>query len=191
VFADMAAFRAMKLSESGVDRPGYISTDFGSPNLFPVLGVRARVCRLFTPDEERRDADRVAVITDGYFESRFHRDAKVIGMSIALGGVAYTVIGVLPPKFHLPATSEGFDQLKPEVWDRALAIPGVSSASVIDNLPLHSISASNFYIAGRPGAAPNFAPHRRHSACEPQLLPRNRTAPHIRALLYRRRPGSQ
>src|SRR5262249_31736422 len=116
VFAEMAAFRAMNLSESGVDRPRYVSTGFGSPNLFPMLGVRARIGRLFTSAEERRNADRVAIITDAYFASRFHRDAKALGKSIALGGDSYTVIGVLPPKFHLPATSEGFDQLKPEVW---------------------------------------------------------------------------
>ena len=34
--------------------------------------------------------------------------------------------------------------------DRARAVPGVTAAAVIDNLPLHQISDSNFYIAGRP-----------------------------------------
>src|SRR4029077_17345544 len=36
------------------------------------------------------------------------------------------------------------------LMDRARSIPGVTGVSVIDHLPLHSISLSNFYIAGRP-----------------------------------------
>ena len=110
VFADMAAFREMSLNATGGDHPEHISTGLASANLFPMLGAQARTGRLFTSNE-----DQVAVLTDGYFEKRFHRDPKAVGKSITLGGVAYTVIGVLPPKFHLPATYEGMDQLKPEV----------------------------------------------------------------------------
>jgi putative ABC transport system permease protein len=116
VFADMAAFREMSVSETGVDHPEHVSVGFASSNLFPMLGVRARTGRLFTQNEEGKGEDRVAVLTDGYFQSRFHRDPKALGKSITLGGVSYTVIGVLPPKFHLPATWEGMDQLKPAVW---------------------------------------------------------------------------
>jgi putative ABC transport system permease protein len=92
VFADMAAFREWSLSESGVDHPKHVSTGFASASLFPMLGVQARIGRMFTADD-----DRVAVLSDTYFESRFHRDPETLGKSITLGGVAYTVIGVLPP----------------------------------------------------------------------------------------------
>src|SRR5258708_6927280 len=92
VFADMAAFREMSLGESGVDHPRHVSTGFTSANLFPMLGVQARTGRMFASNE-----DRVAVLTDGYFETRFHRDPKTLGKSITIGGTAYTVIGVLPP----------------------------------------------------------------------------------------------
>jgi putative ABC transport system permease protein len=101
----------MSLSESGVDHPEHVSSGFASDNLFTMLGVRARTGRLFTAND-----DQVAVLTDAYFEKRFHRDPKALGKSVTLGGVAYTVVGVLPPKFHLPATWEGMDQLKPAVW---------------------------------------------------------------------------
>jgi Acidobacterial duplicated orphan permease len=116
VFADMAAFREMSQTESGDGRSGHVSTGFASANLFPMLGVRARHGRLFTADEERAGNDQVAVLADAYFEQRFHRDRAALGKSITLGGAAYTVIGVLPAKFHLPATWEGMDQLKPQVW---------------------------------------------------------------------------
>ena len=116
VFADMAGFRAMTLNETGADQSRHVSTGFASANLFPMLGVHARIGRLFTPDEEKKDNDRVAVLTDSYFERRFHRDRGALGRSITLGSAVYTIVGVLPPKFHLPATFEGMDQLKPDVW---------------------------------------------------------------------------
>jgi hypothetical protein len=66
VFSDIAAFRDMPLDESGIDEPQRVSTGFASANLFPILGVRARFGRLFAPDEERKDNDHVAVLTDKY-----------------------------------------------------------------------------------------------------------------------------
>ena len=116
VFSDMAAFRDMPLDETGIDQPQHVSTGFASANVFPMLGVQARFGRLFNTDEERKDNDHVAILTDKYFDHRFHRDPAALGKSIILGGAAYTVIGVLPPKFHLPATWEGMDQRKPDVW---------------------------------------------------------------------------
>ena len=40
-------------------------------------------------------------------------------------GVSRTIIGVLPPKFHLPATWEGMDQKKPELWAAAVELYGI------------------------------------------------------------------
>jgi putative ABC transport system permease protein len=116
VFSDMAAFREMGLEETGVEHPVSVSTGFASANLFPMLGARPQTGRLFQQSEERDGADRVAILSDAYWDRRFHRDPSVIGKTVTLGGVIYTVIGVLPPRFHLPATWEGEDQLRPEVW---------------------------------------------------------------------------
>lgn len=115
-FEDMAAFREIRWDESGIDHPRHVSTGLASGNVFALLGVRTQLGRLFTTAEERPGSDRVAVLTDAYFESRFHRDPNALGKSITLAGAPYTVIGVLPPRFHLPATWEGMDQKKPEVW---------------------------------------------------------------------------
>ena len=66
--------------------------------------------------EEIKDRDRVALLTDAFFEARFHRDPSALGRVLTLDGATYTIIGVLPPRFHLPAMWEGLDQKKPEVW---------------------------------------------------------------------------
>ncbi len=116
VFADMAAFDEKKLEEAGSGHPQHVSTGFASANLFPMLGVRPSAGRSFRPDEERPSSDHVAVLADAYFERRFHRDPAILGKNITLGGEIYSIIGVLPPRFHLPATNQGLDQLKPDVW---------------------------------------------------------------------------
>ena len=108
VFADMAAFSERILTETGPGQPRHVSTGFASVNLFPLLGVTAGKGRLFSADEERPGYDHVAILSNPALGS--------IGQSITLGDTAYTVIGVLPSKFHLPSTLEGTDQLKPEVW---------------------------------------------------------------------------
>jgi putative ABC transport system permease protein len=116
VFSDMAAFREMAVAETGVEHPRHVSTGFSSVNLFPMLGTRPQLGRIFISREEQRGSDLVAVISDAYFEKRFQRSPNVLGQQLTLGGQRYTVVGVLPRGFHLPATYEGMDQLKPEVW---------------------------------------------------------------------------
>src|SRR5579863_5248365 len=116
VFSDMAAFCDFSLNETGIERPDHVDTGFASANLFGMLGVRARLGRLFASNEERSGNDRVAVVSDGFFESRYHRDPRALGRSLTLDGAAYTIVGVLPPRFHLPAMWQGMDQKKPEVW---------------------------------------------------------------------------
>jgi hypothetical protein len=112
----MSAFREIRLGETGTEHPEQVSTGFASANLFPMLGAHARIGRLFTPAQECKDNNHVALLTDSDFERRFHRKPGAIGGTIRLGGAAYTVIGVLPPKFHFPAISEGTDQTRPDVW---------------------------------------------------------------------------
>ncbi len=116
VFSDIAAFRDISLNETGIERPGHLDTGFASANLFPLLGVGAQTGRLFSASEERNGNDRVVVLSDAFFASRYRRDPGALGRSLTLDGSVYTIVGVLPPRFHLPAMWEGMDQKKPEVW---------------------------------------------------------------------------
>jgi putative ABC transport system permease protein len=116
VFSEMAAFRDMSLNETGIEHPDHVDTGFASANLFPLLGVRAQLGHLFTAAEEIKDRDHVALLTDSFFQARFHRDPQALGRSLTLDGTAYTIIGILPARFHLPAMWQGMDQKKPEVW---------------------------------------------------------------------------
>jgi len=115
VFSEMAAFRASDVTANGGAGPGKLSVGFANAGLFPMLGAQAALGRLFTAGDER-DRSRVVVLSDKYFERRFHREQSAIGKAVALADGVYTVIGVMPPEFHVPSTWEGFDQIKPDLW---------------------------------------------------------------------------
>ena len=116
VFSSMAAFDARSMDDTSSGHPKHVDVGLTTASLFPMLGAQAQIGRLFGTENERPETDRVAVLTDAFFDRQFQRNASAIGRTVTLDGVAYTVIGVLPPRFHLPATYEGSDQDRPEVW---------------------------------------------------------------------------
>ena len=93
---------------------GYILTGSGEPvqvlgenvtaNYFDVLGVRPILGRNFLQQEEMKD--NVAVVTENFWRKRLGSDPGVIGRSVALNGVAHTIVGVLP---NLPISWFGRD----------------------------------------------------------------------------------
>src|SRR6266446_874542 len=82
---------------------GYILTGMGEPvqllggnvtaNYFDLLGIRPILGRNFLQQEEMRDD--VALITENFWRKRLSADPGVLGRSIALNGVATTIVGVL------------------------------------------------------------------------------------------------
>src|SRR5262249_37309475 len=70
--------------------------------LFDVLRVRPALGRPLTPDDERKEAPNVVVMTDTLWRQRFGGDPGILGRSIAVDARPYTVVGVLPPGFQLP-----------------------------------------------------------------------------------------
>ena len=47
VFSDMAAFRELRLDETGIEHPQHVSTGLASANFLAMLGVRPIIGRLF------------------------------------------------------------------------------------------------------------------------------------------------
>ena len=85
-------------------------------SVFPMLGVRPVLGRLFGPEDEREGAPNVLILSYGSWQRHFARDPGVLGRSITLepalgpGGPAsaksYTVVGVMPSGFeYLPGTA--------------------------------------------------------------------------------------
>jgi predicted permease len=77
--------------------PGYrVSSEF-----FSILKVPPQLGRTFTPEEDRPGAAPAVVISDSLWRRRFASSPAVIGTTVAFDGQTWTVVGVMPPGFHL------------------------------------------------------------------------------------------
>ena len=71
-----------------------------SGNYFSMLGVPARLGRVFRRDEgEKPGADPVVVLSHDYWQRKFGGDPSVLGQTMALNGHPFTIIGVTPETF--------------------------------------------------------------------------------------------
>jgi predicted permease len=71
-----------------------------SGNYFAVLGVPALIGRPLTVGDDRSaDGSPVAVISYAYWRRRFGGDPGVLGRSVTINRVPFTIVGVAPPGF--------------------------------------------------------------------------------------------
>ena len=82
-----------------VSEPAVLRNAAVSASVWPLLGVQPVRGRVFTPDEDKPGAERVAVLSHATCQNRFGGEPDAIGRSIMLDGQAHTVIGVMPPSF--------------------------------------------------------------------------------------------
>ena len=70
-------------------------------NFFDVLGVRPRLGRFFSPEEDVTPGARpVVVLSTALWNDRFGADPNILGKTIELNNQDYAVIGVAPADFH-------------------------------------------------------------------------------------------
>jgi predicted permease len=99
---DLIAFTLapMSLRTNGGD-PQRTFGQLVSGNFFSALGVRPALGRAFIPEEDTTpNGHPVVVISDSFWQHRFGGDPSIVGRTVMLNGVAYTVIGIAPPEFR-------------------------------------------------------------------------------------------
>jgi predicted permease len=99
-FAEICAYNSWQFALGG-DRPEMIRGVMCTASLGRVLGMRPALGRWFTEDEEKTDAQPVAVLSHALWERRFGADPKVIGQKIRLTDDTridddFIVVGILP-----------------------------------------------------------------------------------------------
>ena len=83
----------------------YSVTDV-SANTFQLVGQQPILGRDFTPSDESPGAPPVAILSYGFWERRYGRDAGIIGQTVRVNGISTTVIGVMPRWFSFPETQD-------------------------------------------------------------------------------------
>jgi len=99
---DMAAFRQLRYAFAGGGVPLDVPSVRATPNLFSVLRVNAMLGRTFIPEEGQPGADRVALVSRAFWERHFGGSPTVLGRTIQLDALPYTVVGVMPAEFDFP-----------------------------------------------------------------------------------------
>src|ERR671916_2803633 len=148
VFDGLYAYRFAPLSvshEGASERLwGYVVTG----NYFEVLGVKAALGRVLTPDDDRQPGGHpVTVISHEGWQRRFGADPSAVGKSLIVNGRSYEVVGVLPRGFY------GTEIIAaPELW-----FPVAMQAEIeVGNSWLDKRGVENLLIQGRLKPGVNF-----------------------------------
>jgi putative ABC transport system permease protein len=105
--------RIMASYRFGSGEPDQLDLAHASDNYFDVLGVRAHIGRTFRAEENATPGTHaVAVLSYGFWSRVTGGDPEVVGSTITLNGIPFTVIGVAPEGFTGISLVEG----APEVW---------------------------------------------------------------------------
>jgi predicted permease len=139
-FAGLIGYRIAPMeleTDRGAERIwGYLATG----NYFDILGVQPAVGRVFSQNDDLHPgASPYAVLSYSAWQSRFGADPAIVGKTIRLNRLPYSVIGVAPPDFH------GTEILYwPEVWVPMMMEPQIESNSWLDNR-----NTWNTWVVGR------------------------------------------
>ncbi len=82
------------------EEPKQLLGSLASCNYFEVLGIRPRLGRAFLPSDCAAEGSRgVVILSDETWKGAFAADRSILGKTISLNHVFFTVIGVAPPGF--------------------------------------------------------------------------------------------
>ena len=112
VFEGLAAHAMVRGIATTEGRPQLVTGEVVTDNYFELLGVRPAVGRAFLPEEDETEGTHaVMVLSHGLWQRSFGGAPDVVGKTLRLSGIQYTVVGVAPAEYT--GTIPG---LRPEFW---------------------------------------------------------------------------
>ena len=112
-FSSLGGYTSTNYELSGGATPEEVDAARFTAGVFPTLGVRPILGRVFTKQEEDGHQP-LAVISYALWMNRYHRDPHVLESAIVLDRKAYTIIGVMPRSFEFPLEDGQLDQA--QLW---------------------------------------------------------------------------
>ena len=100
-FSSLAGYKSFQslnwMRQSDAER---VSATEVSYNFFSTLGVAPALGRDFTPAEDQPGAAPVVILSAPFWKSKFASSPGVIGKTMNLDNIDYTIVGVLPSNFY-------------------------------------------------------------------------------------------
>ena len=180
-FESMAVWANISANLSGDGEPERLDGTAVSSELFPLLGLRPLIGRLFTQADDSPDAPATVILSHGLWQARFAGDPGVLGRRLLLNDEPHEVIGVMPPDVLFPRrdtrmwTANRFDERAYEdrtntyVYAIGRLKPGVSLAAARAEMSLIAARLARAYPENA-GTGANLVQLRDEVAPQARLL---------------------
>jgi len=176
---DVGLWRTDTASLTGLAEPEEIRSLDVTPSVLPILRVQPMLGRLLSEDDGKEGQPRTALLTYGYWRSKFGGDPSVVGRRITLDGQQTDVIGVLPESFRFLDAHPSV--VLPLQFDRSKIFLGMFSYRAVGRLKPGTTLAQANADVGRmiPSAISKFPPFPGFSA---QMFSEARLGPLVQPL---------
>ena len=98
----VALYRSIGSTLTGLDQPAQVGSLTVTARVFSVLEATPALGRFYTDEDEDPGSGKKVVITHASWTRRFGSDPDIIGSTIELDSMPYTVVAVTAPGFQFP-----------------------------------------------------------------------------------------
>jgi putative ABC transport system permease protein len=112
-FAALSNSREESYTLTGADRAQRLRGRRVTGNFFRVLGIAPAIGRGFSDEDDRPNGAPLVILSDAYWRTQLGADHAVVGRTLLLDGVAYTVVGVMPRDFQYLRPYDLFTSMGP------------------------------------------------------------------------------
>jgi putative ABC transport system permease protein len=109
--SQLAAYRSDTFIMTGRKQPVFLNGTCGTANLLNVAGVPPLLGRTFAEGEDTPGKSQVIVLSFELWKKQFAGDPAIVGQTVTLDGLPFTIIGVMPKGFRFP-----LDDNQAEMW---------------------------------------------------------------------------
>jgi putative ABC transport system permease protein len=113
-FESMAIYGYSNYSLAGSGDPESVTGIRVSPEFFSILRIHPILGRVFLPEENQTGRGRVAVLSQSFWQTHFASDPDIVGRTILLDSLTYSVVGVIPTRTAFPTSSD--PKAQPQLW---------------------------------------------------------------------------
>src|SRR5471030_2006260 len=157
-FSSMAIYRNQDYNFTGTAEAERLSGYMISAGFFSTLGVQPVLGRTFRLDDDQVGAGPVVILGGGLWARKFGSSPDVIGKALALNGVSYTVVGVVPASFKFYGRDRDVytpigQWNDPSFRDRRISVSAHAAGRLKPGVPLPRAQAEMDVVARNLAAA--------------------------------------
>ncbi len=117
-FEKLAAYEWNEVNLTGGDQPQKVQGFRVTAGFFDLLRVRPLLGRTFHPEEEQPGKGQEIVLGYGLWQRRYASDPNVIGKTVKVNGLPFTIVGVMNKGFDFPLPAEAWMPLALDAKER-------------------------------------------------------------------------